>query len=799
MELPGRADRDSDTILQENTIVCTSQESEIGVVILEDDLLVINQSYPSFADIQEGFVLVSDEFSKARFGYALKVQNVEETDGQKILTTTPASLLDIFEQADFKVDLEYISTSDAINLRTDGSDTYFEFEVNSVIYDQDGDLSTTNDQITIKGIAKFRISSPSFEWKRRRGQLHVEKTSLLMEMEDLSEFQISIGTKAEARVDWFTYTIPFTFTVPGLVVPIYLPTDIKIGSSAEIELDLGLTGEFKSNGKINAGFLYNAGSPVTNLSSASFDPTFELKNKFLSVSVAAAFYPFDVKAEIKPYHLEKLTATLGGKVGIVADAEISTQALSVDVYVGSKVYGEIEIDFQKWLGINTTITHTKEFEKIKLWSETTPFGSDDPKLLPVLTTRAVSEVTFHQAISGGTISSQGSSMVTGRGVCWSTSPNPTIDNDTTSNGSGPGSFTATLGNLQPETTYFLRAYATNLIGTSYGNELSFTTPKEIIILPTVLTGSIQNISTTDARIINNIISNTTNSFILQRGIVYSTNPNPTTEKDMLIFAGTGTGSFDATLTDLKPKTRYYVKAFAIASNGTAYGNEISFTTKEESMASGLWPEGYVHCNDTPTEVVDVTNPVTGRTWMDRNLGASRAANSSTDELAYGDLYQWGRGPDGHQCRNSRTTTELSSFNQVGHGDFIISTSGANFNWRRIGSTTESLLTYENMWQGINDKNNPCPEGFRLPSENELQVEINSWVKNIPNFGSILKLTFSGARAPDYDEIIDDEDIGIYWSSTTHVHRSRALFINKDEFGIANSHRGAGLSVRCIKN
>ena len=70
--------------------------------------------------------------------------------------------------------------------------------------------------------------------------------------------------------------------------------------------------------------------------------------------------------------------------------------------------------------------------------------------------------------------------------------------------------------------------------------------------------------------------------------------------------------------------------------------------------------GSVFCVSGTTAIVDVTNPVTGRTWMDRNLGASRVAMSSTDTLAYGDLYQWGRRSDGHQCRNSPTMTILSS-------------------------------------------------------------------------------------------------------------------------------------------
>ena len=114
-----------------------------------------------------------------------------------------------------------------------------------------------------------------------------------------------------------------------------------------------------------------------------------------------------------------------------------------------------------------------------------------------------------------------------------------------------------------------------------------------------------------------------------------------------------------------------------------------------------YPAGSVFCTSGPTAIVDVTNPTTGKTWMDRNLGASQAATSSTDDAAYGDLYQWGRRADGHQCRTSPTTATLSSIDQPAHGNFIT-----------IGSTPYDWLSPQNvnLWQGVNGVNNPCPSG-----------------------------------------------------------------------------------------
>ena len=95
--------------------------------------------------------------------------------------------------------------------------------------------------------------------------------------------------------------------------------------------------------------------------------------------------------------------------------------------------------------------------------------------LPKVKTSAVSEITINSAVCGGEVTSDGNGTITARGICWSTSQNPTIEDNKTTNGSGLGSFTSNLSNLSPNTTYYVRAYATNEVGTSYGNEVSFTT------------------------------------------------------------------------------------------------------------------------------------------------------------------------------------------------------------------------------------------------------------------------------------------------------------------------------------
>ena len=191
---------------------------------------------------------------------------------------------------------------------------------------------------------------------------------------------------------------------------------------------------------------------------------------------------------------------------------------------------------------------------------------------PSLVTTNISNILSTSAQSGGNIVFNGSSNVTQRGVCWSTSPNPTISNSTTINGTGTGVFTSNLTNLNPNTNYYVRAYATNSAGTSYGNEVSFNT----ISLPILTTTNISNITVNSASS-GGFISNDGGVSITQRGVCWSTSPNPTISNSTTIN-GTGTGVFTSNLTNLNPNTNYYVRAYATNSAGTSYGNEVSFNT-----------------------------------------------------------------------------------------------------------------------------------------------------------------------------------------------------------------------------
>ena len=194
--------------------------------------------------------------------------------------------------------------------------------------------------------------------------------------------------------------------------------------------------------------------------------------------------------------------------------------------------------------------------------------------------------------------------------------------------------------------------------------------------------------------------------------------------------------------------------------------------------------------DTTTQVIEVTSPETGRIWMDRNLGAGRAATSSTDAQAFGDLYQWGRAADGHQARTSATTTSTSSTNQPGHGDFIIESTS---DWRSGQNA--------NLWQGSDGINNPCPDKFRLPTTEELDAERQSWDSNNATgaFDSPLRFTLSGGRDYDDGSITRAGEFGYYWTSTVDGVVSRIMVFADATAFMDLSRRAQGRSVRCIKD
>lgn len=238
---------------------------------------------------------------------------------------------------------------------------------------------------------------------------------------------------------------------------------------------------------------------------------------------------------------------------------------------------------------------------------------EDSKQLPVLSTIAASEITSVSAKTGGNITSSGGDEIVSRGVVWSTTENPTLEQNQglLSSGSGTGIFTLTITTLTPSTTYYVKAFASNVVGTSYGNQVSFTT-EEIPVFPPTVTTANATFVTFNSITIGGTVTDDGGSEVTQRGVAWSTSPNPIVANNNT-QDGSGLGSFTSTISELEPNTTYYIRAYATNNAGTSYGNEVSVTTPTESYGiEGKW----FSSGDNIAEFINLFAPMAGLPSID---------------------------------------------------------------------------------------------------------------------------------------------------------------------------------------
>jgi len=246
-----------------------------------------------------------------------------------------------------------------------------------------------------------------------------------------------------------------------------------------------------------------------------------------------------------------------------------------------------------------------------------------PKVIPSISTSAPTNITLSTATCGGAISADGGAPVTSRGVCWSVIQNPTTSDTKTSDGSGIGNFTSSISGLAPGTAYYMRAYATNSVGTAYGNQVVSTT---ISTLSTITTIAVVNITTTTATS-GGTVSADGGAPVFSRGVCWSTSQNPTILNDRT-NNGTGTGTFTSTIIGLNPGTTYYLRAYAANSPGTAYGTQISFTTGVVPVSAFTATPTTITAGQSILFTDESTNTPTSWSWNFGDGGTSTSQNPS---------------------------------------------------------------------------------------------------------------------------------------------------------------------------
>lgn len=389
--------------------------------------------------------------------------------------------------------------------------------------------------------------------------------------------------------------------------------------------------------------------------------------------------------------------------------------------------------------------------------------------VPALTTTVITNITSSAAISGGSISSDGGDYITARGVCWSTANNPTVALTTkTNDGTGMGDFASAITGLIQNTTYYVRAYATNSVGTTYGNVLSFTSPLPTI--PSLTTGALTNITSTTA-ISGGLISSDGGKPITSRGVCWSTTNNPTIALSTKTNNGSGIGSFSSTVSGLTAYTTYYVRAYATNNIGTAYGDILSFKT------GGTVTD----INGNVYNTVVIGNQI----WMKENLNVSKYRNGD----AIPQLTNW-----------QNKTTGV---------------------WCYYGNNSSNGNVYGKLynWYAVHDPRGLAPTGWHVASQAEYTTLITylggidvaggkmkaTTLWNSPNTDATNSSGFTalpGSFALDGVSFYNVGYSGEWWSSSENdVANAWIIYLGHNLGNVGNFYydKRGGKSVRCVKD
>lgn len=440
--------------------------------------------------------------------------------------------------------------------------------------------------------------------------------------------------------------------------------------------------------------------------------------------------------------------------------------------------------------------------------------------LPVLTTAAVSEITYNSATCGGNITDDGGASVTARGVVWSTSPNPTISQPTkTVDGSGNGSFTSSITGLEAMTKYYVRSYASNSVGTSYGKQLVFTT-KEMDF------SSAQDLSSTESA----------NCYIISSAGKYKFKPvkgNSTTSVGNVASCevlwetfGTSTAPVPGDLISYSVYKDDYI--CFISNSFFREGNAV--IAAKDASGNILW-SWHIWLTDTPQGQEYNNN---AGVMMDRNLGATSATPG--DIGALGLLYQWGRKDPflGSSSIISSTVAKstiswpssVSSSSSTGsisyalaHPTTFITYNSSNDDWFYTGGSS----TNDTRWQSFKTIYDPCPAGWRVPEGGSSGVwatafgASSSWTTSSNWNSTYMGMDFSktdkklGSSGPIWYPASGFRDgssgslygvggNGFYWSVSPSGEY--AYYLNFSYDGRVSpasyDYRADGKSVRCIK-
>lgn len=399
--------------------------------------------------------------------------------------------------------------------------------------------------------------------------------------------------------------------------------------------------------------------------------------------------------------------------------------------------------------------------------------------VPELTTAVVTDITLNSAVSGGAIITDGGEDITEKGVCWSITTGPTIADSKTSDGKGSASFTSNLVGLAEGTPYFVRAYATNSVGTAYGNEVTFTTTQ---VTGAVLTTTEATNLTSSTATAGGNITDAGGGTISARGVCWNTSPTPTISNNKTVN-GTGVGSFTSTITGLTDGETYYYRAYATNSSGTTYGQEFSFITPVTDIEGNLYKTVVIGTSVWMAENLKVTKLNDDTEITNASLDADWIAlagpgycwyNNDLDfnKPIYGALYNWFAAGSANICPTGWHVATDAEFNALEVELGLPQTDVDIWGWR--GTDHGSKMKNTTGWNaGENGTNTSgfsgLPGGYRFHNDGQ----------------------FNGQNSLEY-----------WWTATEHdAERGWYRRIDGNNAAVykASTDKNAGKAIRCVKD
>ncbi len=402
--------------------------------------------------------------------------------------------------------------------------------------------------------------------------------------------------------------------------------------------------------------------------------------------------------------------------------------------------------------------------------------------IPTVTTTApVLDANGTAATTGGQITSDGGKAVTARGVVWSlTDRVPTVALATkTANGTGLGTFVSTISTLLPGRTYYVRAYATNSMGTGYGNVDSIVVPA---LKPTLTKVVISNMNLPTADAAARVIADG-GAPIEEQGFVWNTTgQEPDLSTDMFVSSGAidDAGGFAAVMSGLQEGPVYYCWSYARNSSGVGFGpaETFVFCNEDFTVMHIAGHNGAPETKEVTYKVASSNISGDARCWITQNLGADRQATAATDNSEAAAGWYW-------------------QFNRLQGYKYSGAVRTPNTPW--ITSITES-----SDWMPEND---PCSQllgsGWRMPTSSEWTAADGApqnWSNYNQTFASVLKLHAGGYLSYGNGVIGGRGTQGVYWSSSQAASTSVGLTMDltSSKSALTNAYKMWAYTVRCLQ-